>query len=265
MRTDPRVGYLTSLAIAGLAALWLAALWVVSDDLFRLLGMAMHAVTFLAIVLLATGALVALLFRSYVRAKAELVSGTGRLARWQVDAATWQTFAGRAETMDRGEKLGLLLLIWGITAVICGALALAVPRDARIFGAIGIGIAILVGAAFLLGTRVYRRQLEHRTGEVIVGRRGLLVNDVLHVWDTWLSWLEGARVIEASVPMLEVEYAYWARYGPQSITVRLPIGPGDMATARTLAGSLNALASARSSRRQRRRRHRRGTRSGETA
>jgi hypothetical protein len=100
---------------------------------------------------------------------------------------------------------------------------------------------------------------------VIVGRRGLVVNGVLHVWDTWLSWLEGARVIEAAVPMLQIEYAYWARYGPQSNTVRLPIGPADMQTAVHLADSLNALASAGSPRRRHRGRPGRRTRSGETA
>ena len=60
----------------------------------------------------------------------------------------------------------------------------------------------------------------------------MIVNRVLHVWSAPLTWLVGARIDQSPHPMLSVEYAYWMRYGPQSVTVRAPITAQDEAVAR---------------------------------
>jgi hypothetical protein len=242
MRSDPRIGYWVSLAIAGLSGLWLLSLYGFSDELYERLGSNMHAITFLAIFLLLTGWLVSRLFASFVRIRSELHGGRGVLGRWHVDRATWHKFAGPAETMERKDKLALLGLLYFFIALVCGGLALSVPRDAHIFGYIALGMAVLVTGAFLLGTHIYASQLQYRTGEIIVGRRGVSVDGVLHAWDNWLSWPEGAEVIERPVPMLVVGYGYWTRYGPQHVSVRMPVMAGDLAMAREVKAKVNALA-----------------------
>ncbi len=241
MRSDPRIGYWISLGIAGLSGLWLLSLFFVSDELYDRLGMNMHAITFLAIFLLLTGWLVSRLFASFVRIRSELHSGRGVLGRWHVDRQTWRKFAGPAQAMERKDKLALLGMLYVFIVLICGGLALSVPRDAHIFGYIGLGIAALVTGAFLLGTHIYASQLQYRTGEVIVGRRGVSVDGVLHAWDNWLSWPEGGEVIERPVPMLVVGYGFWTRYGPQHVAVRMPLMSSDLDMAREVAAKVTAL------------------------
>ena len=242
MRSDPRIGYWISLGIAGLSGLWLFALWPFSEDMEAFFGMAVHAITFLAIFLLLTGLAVSLLFSGYVRIKSDLAAGRNVLARWHVDRGTWRQFAGPADAMNRSEKTSLLLMLYAFIAVICGGLALAIPKDWHIFGWIALGMAAVVTVAFLLGNRVYERQLVYRTGEIIIGRDGMSVDGVLHVWGNWLSWLEGAEVIERPVKMLIVAYSFWTRYGWQTVTARAPIIAGDIEQMHALARTLNEAA-----------------------
>lgn len=216
---------MVAFAIAALSASWIAAQATISDQLFARLGYGMHALTFFSIFFFFAGVAVALLFRRFARVRQELLDGTNVIARWTVNADTWSLFVKPAAQMERGEKQALLLTMYALIAVICGGLALAVPNDAVVFGWIAGGIAIIVTAGFLAGQRSFKGQLEYRGGDVIVGRRGVLVNGVLHVWDAWLSWLEGAVVSERKPAMLCISYGYWARYGPQSVTVQIPFSP----------------------------------------
>lgn len=252
MRTNPEVGLRFSLGVALLAAAWICAQAIASDALFAQLGYAMHAMTLFAIFLLVSGIAVAMLFRHFARVRRDLMEGRDVLARWTIDAATWSRFVKPAQGMERGEKLGLLLTMYGMIVLVCGGLAIAVPDDAHIFGGIALGIAALVTAGFLLGQRVYATQLQYRGGEVVIGTRGLLVNGVLHVWGAWLSWLEGARVREQPPMMLEISYAFWARYGPQSVAVRIPVSASDLERARVAEAGLNAAAGLRQSARRKR-------------
>lgn len=225
MRSDPRIGMMVAIAVAALSAGWLTALAIASDWLFARLSYAMHAITFFSIFSLSAGVAVALLFGRFARVRQELLDGSNVIARWTVDADTWSRFAKPARQMEHGEKQALLLTMYILIALVCGGLALSVPDDAAIFGWIAVGIALMVTAAFLAGQRSFSGQLVYRGGDVIIGRRGVLVNGVLHVWAVWLSWLEGAAVSERRPAMLCISYGYWARYGPQSVTVRIPFAP----------------------------------------
>jgi hypothetical protein len=239
LRSDPRIGLVMSLVVAGLGLGWLVALAMASDDIFGRLGMGMHAVTFIAVFLVAASLATAQLFRTFLRVRDDLLAGRDVLARWHVDRETWERFSGVAEQMDRREKRGILLMIWVAVLVICGGLAAALPRDAAIFAAIGAGIAAMVGAAFLIGRRIHRSGHIYRTGEVIVGRRGLIVNGMLHVWGVWLSWLVEARVENRPVPMLQIAYAWWTLgFGPQGQTVLLPLAAPDLPMARQVAAAI---------------------------
>lgn len=231
MRSDPRIGMMIAFAVAVLSAGWIAAQAILSDQLFAQLGYGMHALTFFSIFLLIAGVAVGLLFRRFASVRQELLDGTNVIARWTVDADTWSRFAKPAQRMERGEKQALLLTMYGLIALVCGGLALAVPDDAAIFAWIAVGIALIVTVAFLAGQRSFSEQLVYRGGDVIVGRRGVLVNDVLHVWAVWLSWLEGAAVSERKPAMLCISYGYWARYGPQSVTVLIPFAPEQVSLA----------------------------------
>lgn len=228
VRSDPRIGYYVSLAIAGVSGFWLLSLFFMAETWESVFGYNVHPITFLSIFLLLTGLAVSQLFRGYAKVRRDLEAGENVLARWTVDAQTWRRFAGPAHELESADKRGVLMLLYVFIAVICGGLALALPRDAHIFGWIALGLAAIVTIAFLVGLRVYERQLVFRDGKVVIGRGGLMFNGILHVWDNWLSWLEGAEVVADPAPMLVVVYAYWARYGPQTVVVRIPLPKHDV-------------------------------------
>lgn len=246
MRTDPKAGMIAAFLVVALSAAWFSAQSFASEELFALFGFAMHAITFVCIFLFVAGLAVALLFRRFASVRQDLLDGRDVIARWNVDAATWSRFAAPAAGLERGEKQALLLTMYAFIALICGGLALTVTEDAAIFGGIGVGIAAIVTVAFLAGQKMYAKQLDYRGGEVVVGTRGVLVNGVLHVWDAWLSWLEGARLIARPYPMLSITYAYWARSGPQFVTVRVPFVPADATLAHDAEAALTAVAGGRS-------------------
>jgi hypothetical protein len=92
-------------------------------------------------------------------------------------------------------------------------------------------IAISIFLAYLLGQRAMAEHLKFRTGEMIVGERGLLCDGVLHAWDIPLSRLADASLGRDS---LEVTYAYYARSGTQYATALLPVS-ADAPEAATMA------------------------------
>lgn len=85
---------------------------------------------------------------------------------------------------------------------------------------IGAGVGLIMVLAYLLGQNATAEHLKFRTGDIIVGERGLLRDGVLHAWDMPLSWLSDSR-LESDI--LVVTYAYYSRSGPQYVTVLLPL------------------------------------------
>lgn len=251
--TDPRIGLRISFLAGAAAASWLLAQWVASDAIWnalsRFLGYGIHAITFLSIFTLVACPFVALLFYRYARVKADLLAGRNVIARWKVDPASFMTFSPVAEARDRAEKRGALYLMFFFIALIFGAFALLDPEIAPAMLTVGAGTALILAVAFWLSNRVRKRHLQMRSGEIIVGTEGLLVNDVLHVWSAFLSWLVGAEIEQGPPSILTITYAFWGRYGPQFVGVMLPIGPGQMDLALAVKERLRQAGDKRRSRR----------------
>jgi hypothetical protein len=268
MLSDPRIGLYVSLGIAGAALLWLIGQGVASEAiweaLFPWLGYGTHAVTFLAIFLLVAAPLVALLFRRYAKVKSDLLAGRNVIARWTVDPAQFQTFGAVAEVRDRAEKRGALYLILVFVAIIFGAVALIDPEVAPHMLIAGAAIALVVTIAFWLSNRVRKRHLAMRSGAIIVGAHGLLVNDVLHVWSVPTSWLSAVELERGPTPILTITYATAGRYGTQYIGVLLPVPPEAMQLAEEVKRRLDS-AIVKTSDRSRRGRRRRNPQRDEEA
>lgn len=222
MISDPRRAMWISVAIALAAGLWLLSQWVFSEDLFDVMGYALYASDFVAVFALITAFVVAMLFRRFARVRDDLQAGRNVVGRWTVSAADFKTFAGVALKHDREDKWGVLLLITGFVVVIFGAFAIFDPEVAAPMLTIGALVIIVMGIAFLWSGRIMRKQLGFRTGEVIVGRDGLLVNGALHVWGVPMSWLANAARDER---VMTVTYAFLIRFGVQMVDVLLPVPP----------------------------------------
>jgi hypothetical protein len=225
MLSDPRIGFGISLGVGATAALWIIAQAFVSELIWPTLGYATHAVTLLAIFLLVASGPVAFLFHQYAAVRADLLAGRNVIARWHVDPKSFQAFSKAEISRDLGEKRSALLLILIFMVVIFGAFALFDPEAAGGMLAIGGIVALAILIAFWLSNRVIRKHMQTRSGDIIVGTRGLLVNDVLHVWGSFLSWLTDVALKEGSHPTLTITYSVLARYGPQQVAVTLPLSP----------------------------------------
>jgi hypothetical protein len=240
MVTDPRVGLTVSLGISLTAAVWLVSQFVFDADLAAALGMMRHAVTFLAIVVLLTALAAALVFAQFHRVRSDLLAGRNVLAEWTVDLATFTWAAAVAERQDHTEKRGALILILVFTALIFAGFAVFDPEAAPSMLGIGAALSALVIMAFLFGQRVSRIQMQLRSDRTIVGRNGLMMNSILHVWSVPLTWLVGAELAERPPATLSVTYAVLGRFGPQLHTITLPVPEQSLPLARQAARELNA-------------------------
>jgi hypothetical protein len=242
VRSDPRIGLAVSLCVVAAAALWLLGQWVASDALWAVFGFNSHALTFFSIFFLLCGLAAAALFGRYASVKTELLGGRNVIASWRVTLAELKAFSPKANARDRAEKRSALYAILFGVAVIFGLFALfdreAAPQMLAFAAAFG---AILV-IAYWLGERVRRAHLQMRSGEVIVGTHGLLFNGVLHVWSTFMSWLEKVKFDQQDPPTLTITYAFLARYGPQSVSIMLPVPPDRVALAREIVQRLDRTA-----------------------
>lgn len=242
MLSDPRIGLIVSLLVALLAGGWLMAQGLFSDSLFEGLGYARHAITLLAIFLLLGGVAVALLFRRFHRVRTDLLEGRNVIARWTVDPQSFRAFATVADERDRQDKQGALLMVLGFIVVIFGAFAVfdreAAPAMLSVAAAVGVAVVL----AFLFGNRVRRKQLKPRSGDIIVGTDGVLVNGVLHVWGVFLTWLRGATLEPGPPAILTINYAFLTRYGVQEVGVMLPVPADATAAAERAERQLNAAA-----------------------
>jgi uncharacterized membrane protein YhdT len=179
-------------------------------------------------------------FARYNRVRRDLLAGRKVLAEWVVDPAVFTRVAAGAERRDQAEKRGALALILGFTAVIFAGFAAFDPEVAP--GMLGIGIAFSAAiiAAFLYGIRVRRIQMRFRSDRIIVGRDGLMMNGILHVWAVPLTWLVGAELAERPPATLSVTYAVLGRAGPSLQTVVLPVPEQALARALQAELELNA-------------------------
>ena len=223
MLSDPRRGLQISLILAFAAGLWLGAQWPLGDRFFEMLGYAVYAVDLVAILVLIAGLLVALLFARYLQVKRDLLAGRKVIARWQADPNSFRTFAALADARDDSDKRGVLIVLLGFVVVIFCGFALADQSAAPAMLSVAAVLSLAMVLAYALGRRIRRRQLEPHSREIIVGFDGLLINDVLHVWKTPLSWFVSCRIEPGTPGLMTVTYAFVARYGAQFVDVLLPV------------------------------------------
>ncbi len=241
MRSDPRTGLIVCYALAGTAAIWLLANVIAGDALYRLMGSNVYPITFLAIFVGLSALMVGLLiFRRYARVRTDLLAGRHVIARWRADRDSFDAVGLISEAADRDDKRGALLLIFCFVAVIFGGFALFDPKVAPFMLAVAGGVIVIVSLAFMIGNRARRKQLEFRSGDIIVGPGGLIADDVLHVWDGFMSSLDAAEFVPGRPDILAITYSTTTRMGRQVTNILLPVPEAQGELARTVAQQLLA-------------------------
>jgi len=248
---DPRRGLTIAVAVIVACVGWFVGAVLFEAPLAERLGMNRHAITFAAIVGGTFAVAAGLVFARFSAVREELLEGRRVLGRWQVDRETWAAVCDRTCSEDARDKraaLGFMLL----AIVVCfGVFALIDKEAAAFMIGIGVGSASLIATAFLIGERVRTRQWQFRTGEVIVGERGLMADGVLHVWALPFNRLTEAR-FQPRPPALIVAYGWLGRAGWQEATVVLPV-PADLTELARAVGCALAFRSSRARRKAGRR------------
>lgn len=239
MSSDPRRGLIAALVIAGLCAAWFAVSILYDASLAAAWGMNRHAITYMVIVIATMALATALVFARFAAVREELLAGRRVFGRWTVDPSTWSAITSAALEADALEKRSVLLAVLVLIALVFGGFALFDPWAAPGMFVFGCVVAVAVAVAALLGERTRRAHGRFRGGEVIVGERGLLANDVLHVWALPLSRLLGARLV-ARPSALVVGYGWFSRVGLQEVELVLPVPASARAIAAEVADALTA-------------------------
>jgi hypothetical protein len=244
MLSDPRHGQMAALAVVGACLVWFILLSTAADELFARLGMSIHAVTFVAVFIGLVAAAAAAIFGRYAAVKVDLLAKRDVVAAWRVDPATFAVASAATLAKDSREKRQLMVVIIGFVVVIFGAFAIYNRDAAVVMLATAAIVAVAIIIAYLFGQRVQRRHAELRSGEVIIGRRGLQFNGILHVWSPPLNRLSHVE-LSARPATLTVSYDVLTRAGPQTTSVELPVPPTAMPQARQAEAELNAQISTR--------------------
>jgi hypothetical protein len=179
-----------------------------------------------------------------------VLSGRDLLLNWVYEGAAWRQFADQEVAERSAQGRGLVVMAALIAAVIVGVfLAVAPDREAAGFAALFVAVAIALAAlAAWAGVRAVRRRSSGPQVELFLGRGGLWLGGMSHVWRGFGARLESAAIVEAhGVTALEIVYSVLQSTGPRALvfyrryeTVRLPVPPGREAEAEAAVRELAA-------------------------
>lgn len=143
------VASLVAVVIGG----WFLAFFLADDASFAIFGSNMHAITFLCLSAEVAALVTVAVLSRWARVRRDLLEGRDVVGRWTIDRATFAAAMPGVAEADRRDERRVLLVIWGVLAVIFGAFALWDPSVAVPMPATAVGVAVVTGIAFLPSAR----------------------------------------------------------------------------------------------------------------
>jgi len=230
--------------------IWLVigALAILAIALPPIVGMNMmgsgYALQFVSFFGLIVAVIVVIVYSQRARRLERILSGERLLAHWQYGGEEWRRYAEAEYRTQRGEMLGLLVVVDGMMVVIGLFFALVGGEAGRavFLGLLGFAILLALGV-WLLPYLRYRRDASG-TGEAYISPLGIYLNGSLHIWDALTARLESVEVVSSGAPgmtsILAVAYSFLTRAGRQTTTVRIPVPAGREHEAHEVAAALGA-------------------------
>ena len=229
-------------AVAVVSIVWLFVYILDGDALHAATGSAVHALAFLSFFALVVAVISLLFLRRFRVARQDLLDRKATLGHWHVDPDDWRRFLAETEPETEADRRSIAITIAAFAVLVTGGMALVLQKDFGILAAIALGIVAIAAVGWMLGRRIEHTQHVYRDGDVTVGKDGILVNGVLHVWRVTGSRLGSARLEEGRPARLRVGYRYWTRTGPRFVEAVAPVPEGAVAEARQVCRDLERLA-----------------------
>ncbi len=213
------------------------------------MGMDGIGVTFMGALLVLFGIIAISVVGWHAWVIAHILDGRDRLARWSYDPLLWQRFIREDLALRKEASKGLLWMVVVISVVVVGVFALA-AEDMQAMGFAALVVVATLGlatAAAFGGQRAMRRRYSVAHPELMIGRRGLWLNGITHVWRGFSARLEGVEVgTREGLGLLCIRYSVLQSSGPRSLmfyrreeTVCVPIPQGRLDEAREVAKCLS--------------------------
>jgi len=180
------------------------------------------AISAVCIVVFLTAFICAIVFWWMSRKEDKITHGEN-LAHWTYTDEEWTKFAQTERKMDASGKKILFFIILGF-AVLCGVGFMIMDPENGIYVAYAMaGLVVLMGLVAWLSIRSASKKLKHK-GETYISKDGVLINGQMHAWSMLGSRLEGANYHQETDPKyIEFAYSFVARYGRQTVQVRVPV------------------------------------------
>ncbi len=186
------------------------------------------------LLIMLTGIITAIIFFRLARRYDRIISDKEPLARWTYSDAEWRAYTEAEHVADTRDRWTLVAIISAF-ALFFGVLFAVFAPDGGFYVLLTmlglIGIVSLT--AFITSRQNYRRNVLHK-GETIIASDGIILNGQLHTWNVIGSRLERVDYVEATVPLVELEYSAPSRNGRDSYTVRVPVPSNEERSARDI-------------------------------
>jgi hypothetical protein len=196
-----------------------------------------YAVSFVAIFVAISAALVAWFFWQRAKTLDEIYAGKDLLAHWRYQPDEWQSYID-VERQEQTRQNTWLLVVMAVWAFFFGGLCWVTDREAgRLVFYIMLGLVLLLGmVAFGLPRLRYQRQ-RRGPGEAWITPKTIYIGGVLVRWDFWGTRLESVQWIAPQgngLASLAFKVSFPSRAGRQTQMVRVPVPRGREAEARKI-------------------------------
>lgn len=163
--------------------------------------------------------------RTHAQLVGRLLAGTGLLAHWVYDAATWQRYAEEEFGRTRGNSRVAWIVVGGAFAIPAVAiLVLTRGSTIAVAGVAGFYTLLLVIARAIAALR--RRGQMRRSPEARVAADGAMIGGRLHAWGGRWYEVTDATIVSGESDVLVITYRYIPRPSSSRTVVRVPVPPG---------------------------------------
>jgi hypothetical protein len=198
------------------------------------------AISFISIIIVATSAIVGILYYGYARRLDRILRGEGVLAHWTYTSDYWKIYMKKEYKEEISEKKGLFIIVSAF-ALFFGVLFWVLDSEAGFF--VFLVMLLLIGLcliAWQFSAWVNYRQNISGVKEAYISKDGIYLNRKFTTWRTLFTSFNGVTIDEKKhMSLLVFKYTSLNRTGAQTYITRVPIPPEQKEAATIVMQQIN--------------------------